>query len=55
MNKREIENFSDAELDGVAGGNKLSRHDRKKLAMAKPNSGSIPTPDPVPKPKPKGK
>jgi hypothetical protein len=57
MNKREIENISDAELDGVAGGNKTSLHDQKKLAKAKGNSGSNPTPipAPVPKDKPKGK
>ncbi|MDE0959136.1 MAG: hypothetical protein OSB12_10950 [Planctomycetota bacterium] len=55
MNKREIENISDAELDGVAGGNKTSLHDQKKLAKAKGNSGSKPTPSPVPAPVPKDK
>jgi hypothetical protein len=58
MTKRDMEPMSDGELDGIAGGGgKLSAHDLKKIAQAKPNPGNSPTPVPEKdpgKPKPKG-
>jgi len=53
MNNYEVDKVTDAELEGVAGGAKLTAEEQKKLAEIKRNA--VNEGDVVPKPKPKGK